>query len=229
MSDSRKGKSIWKKFEKPKGDAKVENDGKLFFRINKKTGRPETNYLEWERSWKNVKILKYSSRFANELRTGVRENPTVEEILEANVTLPDLDATREFWIPTVEQTAADVPCISDPTYELGIRQVRRTGLPLEETSLGGSEFITITTRYLFDPQMSDSRKGKSIWKKFEKPKGDAKVENDGKLFFRIKKKTGRPETNYLEWERSWKNVKILRYSSRFANELRTGVRKKTPP
>ena len=106
MSDSRKGKSIWKKFEKPKGDAKVENDGKLFFRINKKTGRPETNYLEWERSWKNVKILKYSSRFANELRTGVRENPTVEEILEANVTLPDLDATREFWIPTVEQTAA---------------------------------------------------------------------------------------------------------------------------
>ena len=82
MSDSRKGKSIWKKFEKPKGEAKVENDGKLYFRINKKTGRPETNYLEWERSWKNIKILKYSTRFANELRTGVRENPTVDEILE---------------------------------------------------------------------------------------------------------------------------------------------------
>ena len=73
MSDSRKGKLIWKKFEKPKGDAKVEKDGKLYFRINKKTGRPETNYLEWERSWKNVKIFKYSTRFANELRTGVRE------------------------------------------------------------------------------------------------------------------------------------------------------------
>ena len=36
----------------------------------------------------------------------------------------------------------DVPCIFDPTYELGLRQVRRTGLPLEETSLGDSEFIT---------------------------------------------------------------------------------------
>ena len=38
MIDSRKGMSIWKKFEKPKGDAKVQNDGKLYFRINKKTG-----------------------------------------------------------------------------------------------------------------------------------------------------------------------------------------------
>ena len=35
-----KGKSIWKKFEKRKGEAKVENGGKLYFRINKKTGRP---------------------------------------------------------------------------------------------------------------------------------------------------------------------------------------------
>ena len=58
-----------KKFEKPKGEAKVENEGKLDFRINKKTGRPETNYLVWERSWKNVKTFKHSTRFANELRT----------------------------------------------------------------------------------------------------------------------------------------------------------------
>ena len=39
----------------------------------------------------------------------------------------------------------DVPCISDPTYELGIRQARRTSLPLEETSLRGSEFIKSST------------------------------------------------------------------------------------
>ena len=42
----------------------------------------------------------------------------------------------------------EVPCISDPTYELGIRQVRRTGLPLEETSLRGSEFIIATMNEL---------------------------------------------------------------------------------
>ena len=50
MSDPRKGKSIWKKFDKPWGEAKTENDGKLFYRINRKTGRIETNLLKWERS-----------------------------------------------------------------------------------------------------------------------------------------------------------------------------------
>ena len=69
-----------------------------------KTGRPETNYLEWERSWKKAKILKYATRFATDLRSGERENPTVQEILDANKMLLDLDATREFWIPTAEQT-----------------------------------------------------------------------------------------------------------------------------
>ena len=50
----------------------MENDGKLYHRINKKTKRrAEANLLEWERSWKNVKILKYPTRFANELRLGV--------------------------------------------------------------------------------------------------------------------------------------------------------------
>ena len=49
----------------------VENDGKLYYyRINRKTGRIETNLLEWKRSWKNVKILTYPTRFANELRLG---------------------------------------------------------------------------------------------------------------------------------------------------------------
>ena len=74
MSDPRKGKSIWKRCEKPRGEARVENDGKMYYRINRKTGRIETNLLEWERSWKNVKILKYPTRFANELRLGVRDN-----------------------------------------------------------------------------------------------------------------------------------------------------------
>ena len=53
-----------------------------------------------------MKILKYSTRFANGLRTGERENHTVQEILDNDMMLPDLDATREIWIPTVEQTAA---------------------------------------------------------------------------------------------------------------------------
>ena len=103
MSDPRKGKSIWKRFDKPRGEGKVESDGKLFYRIDRKTGRTVTNLLEWERSWKNVKILKYPTRFANELRLGVRENPTIEQILTNNVMLPEVDTAREYWTPTVEQ------------------------------------------------------------------------------------------------------------------------------
>ena len=79
MGDLSKGKSVWKRYEKPRMEARTENDGKLFHRINKKTGRVETNLLEWERSSKNVRLLKYPTRFANELRLGVRENPTVED------------------------------------------------------------------------------------------------------------------------------------------------------
>ena len=37
----------------------------------------------------------------------------------------------------------DVPCISDPTYELIIGQVVRTSLPLEETSRRGSCVIAV--------------------------------------------------------------------------------------
>ena len=103
MGDSRKGKSIWKRYDKPRGEARVESDGKLFHRIDKKTGRTVTNLFEWERSWKNVKILKYPTSFANELRLGVRANPTVEQIFKSNVMLPEVDTAREFWTPTVEQ------------------------------------------------------------------------------------------------------------------------------
>ena len=52
--------------------------------------------LEWERSWRNVKILKFPARYAEELRRGVRVNPTIEQILVANVMLPDVDTTREL-------------------------------------------------------------------------------------------------------------------------------------
>ena len=106
MSDPRKGKSIWKRFDKTKGESKVESDGKLYYRINRKRGRIETNLLEWERSWKNVKILKYPTRFANELRLGVRYNHGLVQILEANVILREVDATREYWVPTIEEQAA---------------------------------------------------------------------------------------------------------------------------
>ena len=61
MIGARGSKSIWKKREE--GD-------KLFHRINRKTGRIETHSLEWERSWRNIKILKFPARFANELRAG---------------------------------------------------------------------------------------------------------------------------------------------------------------
>ena len=86
----------------------MESDGKLFYRIDWKTGRTVTNLLEWERSWKNVKILKY----VNELRLGVRDNPTVEQILAANVMLPEKDTAREYWSPTTDQ-AIELAAIED--------------------------------------------------------------------------------------------------------------------
>ena len=49
MSNPSKGKSIWKRHEKPRGEARVENEGKMYYRINRKTSRIETNLLEWER------------------------------------------------------------------------------------------------------------------------------------------------------------------------------------
>ena len=113
MSDSRKGKSFWKRYDKQRGEGKVDSDGKLFYRIDRKTGRTVTNLLEWERSWKNVKILKYPTRFANELRLGVRDDPTVEQILAANVMLPEKDTAREYWSPTTGQ-AEELAAIVDP-------------------------------------------------------------------------------------------------------------------
>ena len=105
MSDGKEPRSIWKRYNKGKVEPKKEDTEKLYSRINKKSGRVETNLLEWERSWKNVKILRYPTRYADELRSGVR-NPIDEELVLAELQiLPELDAAREFWRPTPEQAA----------------------------------------------------------------------------------------------------------------------------
>ena len=69
-------KSKFSKGKKPEVESKREDYDKLYYRINKKTGRSETNYLEWERSWKNVKILQFPAKYAEELRSGQRAEYT---------------------------------------------------------------------------------------------------------------------------------------------------------
>ena len=90
-----------KRYDKqPRTEVKREDDGKLYYRISRKTGRIETNLLEWERWWKNVKILKYPTRYATELRLGESIEHGIAQILAANPMLPDVDTAREHWIPT---------------------------------------------------------------------------------------------------------------------------------
>lgn len=103
MSQGQRSKSIWHRSDKVKSETKKDESEKLFYRINRRTGRTETNILEWERSWKNVKILKYPSRYGEELRAGVRNLGDGEEELAALQILPELDVAREFWRPTAEQ------------------------------------------------------------------------------------------------------------------------------
>ena len=49
MSEAKRPRSIWKRYDKAKVEAKKEDSVQLYYRINKKTGRVETNLLEWER------------------------------------------------------------------------------------------------------------------------------------------------------------------------------------
>ena len=98
-------KSKFSKGKKPEVESKREDGDKLYYRINRKSGRVETNFLEWERSWKNVKILQFPARYAEKLRTGQRGVHTAEQILTRNVMLPEVDTAREFWLPTPEQAA----------------------------------------------------------------------------------------------------------------------------
>ena len=65
MSRAGRFKSKFSKGKKPEVESKCEDYDKLYYRINKKTGRSETNYLEWERSWKNVKILQFPATFSD--------------------------------------------------------------------------------------------------------------------------------------------------------------------
>ena len=96
-------KSKFSKGKKPEVESKREDGDKLYYHINRKTGRVETNFLEWERSWKNVKILQFPPKYAEELRSGHRREHTAEQILARNVMLPEVDTAREFWLPTPEE------------------------------------------------------------------------------------------------------------------------------
>ena len=98
-------KSKFSKGKKPEVESRREDYDKLYYRINKKTGRSETNYLQWECSWKNVKILQFPAKYAEELRSGQRAEYSVEQILARNRMLPEVDTDREFWLPTAEQAA----------------------------------------------------------------------------------------------------------------------------
>ena len=94
MSEGKRPRSIWKRYEKAKGEAKKEDSEKLHYRIGRKSGRVETNLLEWERSWKDVKILKYPTRYADELRTGVRNPANEEEVLKSLTCSPMQSSLR---------------------------------------------------------------------------------------------------------------------------------------
>ena len=49
MSEGRKSKSIWKRYEKPKTKVKGDENEKRYYQFHTKTGRVETNLLQfWE-------------------------------------------------------------------------------------------------------------------------------------------------------------------------------------
>ena len=56
----------------------------------------------------------------------MRDNPTVEQVLQANVMLPEKDTVREYWSPTAEQ-AIELATIEDPE----VRVMRGNELFLE--------------------------------------------------------------------------------------------------
>ena len=53
---------------------------------------------------KNVKILQFPAKHAEEFRSGQRAEYNVKQILARNVLLPEVDTARDFWLPTAEQT-----------------------------------------------------------------------------------------------------------------------------
>ena len=79
MSYSRKGKSIWKRSSRSQRVRQRWRMMRSCFSASTRRLVDARRPITW-----SGKILKYSTRFSNELRTGVRENPTVDEILDAN-------------------------------------------------------------------------------------------------------------------------------------------------
>ena len=78
----------------------MENDGKLYYRINSPHRNQSTGVGE---------ILEDTvvphTRFANELRLGVRDNYTLDQVLEASVMLSEVETAIKYWTPTPEQNA----------------------------------------------------------------------------------------------------------------------------
>ena len=80
-----------------------------------------------ERSWKNVKILKYATRFANELRSVITENPTIEDILAANVMQREVNTTRVYWVPSPERKSY-IGKLNAHELEKGLAKCQKIGM-----------------------------------------------------------------------------------------------------
>ena len=74
-----------------------EKSSQLYFRMNRRTGRMETNLLEWERKWKSIKITEYPAEYAETLRTGVMEDFDREAILAPFVLESEMMLSMPSW------------------------------------------------------------------------------------------------------------------------------------
>ena len=107
MSGEDSRRNIWrvqKRGHKVIKPVDEEKNGLLYMRMNRKTGRMETNILEWERKWKYVKITEYPAEYADQLRTGVRVAHDRATILAPFNLEPEKDTAFEHWVPTAAQT-----------------------------------------------------------------------------------------------------------------------------
>ena len=105
---SNQKRNIWK-YQK-KGDkitkpVEAEKSGQLYFRMNRRTGRMETNLLEWERQWKSIKITEYPAEYAEALRTGVMDEFDRDASLAPFALESEMDTTMDTWLPTDAQWA----------------------------------------------------------------------------------------------------------------------------
>ena len=75
----------------------------LYLRTDKKTGRQVTNYLDWERKWRDVKITEYPAEFSVQLDNWDRTAFDPEAEMNRLRLEPELDYERPYWVPTFEQ------------------------------------------------------------------------------------------------------------------------------